>query len=96
MAREAEAELMNQKRQALELKKQKEREYEAKKDQAFSLMDLAKRELKLNKFETAIKYYYESEKMFSEINWKEGVQMVKDSIIAVSYTHLTLPTTPYV
>ena len=83
LAREAEAELMIQKRQAIELKKQKERKYEAKKDQAFSLMDLAKRELKLNKFETAIKYYYESEKMFSEINWKEGVQMVKDSIIAI-------------
>ncbi len=83
LAREAEAEYMKQKVQALELKKQKVREYESKKDQAFDLMDLAKRDLKLNKFETAIKYYNESEKIFSDINWKEGIQMVKDSIKAI-------------
>jgi len=83
LAREAEAELMKQKVQALELKKQKEREYDYKKDQAFSMMDLAKKELKLNNFETAIKYYNESEKIFSEINWKEGIQMVKGSINAI-------------
>ncbi|MCJ7648750.1 MAG: hypothetical protein MUP85_09080, partial [Candidatus Lokiarchaeota archaeon] len=83
LAREAEAELMKLKVQALEIKKQKVREYEYKKDQAFNLMDLAKRELKLNKFETAINYYNESEKIFSEINWKEGISMVKDSIKAI-------------
>jgi len=83
LVREAEAELMKQKVQALELKKQKEKEYESKKDQAFSMMDLAKRELKLDNFETAIKYYNESEKIFSEINWKEGIQMVKGSIKAI-------------
>ena len=83
LAREAEAELMKQKVQAIELRKQKESEYEYKKDQAFDLMDLAKRELKLNKFEKAISYYNESENIFSEINWKEGIQMVKDSIKAI-------------
>jgi len=83
LAREAEAELMKQKVQALEKKKQKAREYESKKDRAFNLMDLAKKELHLNKFETAIKYYNESEKIFSEINWKEGIQMVKSSIKAI-------------
>ncbi|MHA1456932.1 MAG: hypothetical protein ACTSR5_13285 [Promethearchaeota archaeon] len=74
---------MKQKVQALEKKKQKAREYESKKDRAFNLMDLAKKELHLNKFETAIKYYNESEKIFSEINWKEGIQMVKSSIKAI-------------
>ncbi|MHA1191046.1 MAG: hypothetical protein ACTSP9_01965 [Promethearchaeota archaeon] len=83
LAREAEAELMKQKIQALELREQKVRAYESKKDQAFDLMDLAKRELQLNKFETAIKYYNESEKIFLEINWKEGIQMVKGSIKAI-------------
>ena len=83
LAREAEAELMKQKVQAIELREEKVRKYESKKDQAFDLMDLAKRELQLNKFETAIKYYNESEKIFSEINWKEGIQMVRGSIKAI-------------
>ncbi|MFX0031258.1 MAG: hypothetical protein ACFE9P_01230, partial [Candidatus Hermodarchaeota archaeon] len=80
IARDAEAELLKQKAQALELKKQQSLEYEAKKEQAFNFMDLAKRELKQNNFEKAIKFYKSSEQIFTEINWPEGIRMINESI----------------
>ena len=55
-------------------------EYESKKDQAFNFMDLAKNELKQNNFEKAVSYYKESEKIFAEIKWPEGIRMIKESI----------------
>jgi hypothetical protein len=55
-------------------------EYESKKDQAFNFMDLAKKELKQNNFEKTVSYYKESEKIFAEINWPEGIRMIKESI----------------
>ncbi|MFW9781671.1 MAG: hypothetical protein ACFFFB_05240, partial [Candidatus Heimdallarchaeota archaeon] len=79
-AREAEAELLKQKVHALELKRIKNLEYEAKKEQAFNFMDLAKKELKQNHFEKAIRFYQNGEKNFSEINWPEGIRMVNESI----------------
>jgi hypothetical protein len=84
LAREAEAELLKQKMEAVEIKRKQALEYEAKKSQAFSLMDLAKKELNQNNFENAIKYYKESEKIFAEINWLEGMKMIKDSINVIS------------
>jgi hypothetical protein len=80
MAREAEAELLKQKAQALEVKKQRTIDYETKKEQAFSLMDQAKREFKLNNFESAIKLYKESETFFQNINWSDGIKMVTEAI----------------
>jgi hypothetical protein len=70
--------------QSLEVKKRQSQEYEAKKAQAFSFMDLAKKELNLNNFEKAIKYYKESENVFAEINWLEGMKLIKDSINTIN------------
>ncbi|MFX0074965.1 MAG: hypothetical protein ACFE96_05950 [Candidatus Hermodarchaeota archaeon] len=80
LAREAEQELLKMKTQALEAKKRSAREYESKKDQAFKFMDLAKNELKQNNFDKAVSYYKESEEIFAEINWPEGIRMIKESI----------------
>ena len=79
-AKKAKEELLKLKTQALEVKKRSAMEYESKKDQAFNFMDLAKKELKQNNFEKAISYYIESEKIFAEIKWPEGIRMIKDSI----------------
>ncbi len=80
LAREAEVELSKQKAQALELKRKQALEYESKKEQAFTFMDLAKKEFKQKNFEKAIKFYKESEKIFAEIKWSEGQKMIKESI----------------
>ncbi|NHJ22456.1 MAG: hypothetical protein EAX91_16035, partial [Candidatus Lokiarchaeota archaeon] len=80
LTREAEEELLKMKTQALEAKKRSAMEYESKKEQAFDFMDLAKNELKQNNFEKAVSYYKESEKIFAEINWPEGIRMIKESI----------------
>jgi len=58
-------------------------EYESKKDQAFNFMDLAKKKLKQNNFDKAIKFYKESQQIFDEINWSEGSKMTKESINAI-------------
>ncbi len=83
LAREAEAELLKQKAQALELKRKHALEYESKRDQAFNFMDLAKKEFKQKNFDKAVKFYKESEKIFVEINWSEGQKMIKESIKAI-------------
>ncbi len=80
LAKEAEEELLRLKVQALEVKRKSAMEYESKKDQAFHFMDLAKKELKLNNFEKAVSYYKESQKLFAEIKWSEGIRMIKESI----------------
>ncbi|MGB5910163.1 MAG: hypothetical protein WBH31_03100 [Promethearchaeia archaeon] len=83
LAREAETKFLKQKTQALELKRKQALEYEAKKEQAFNFMDLAKKEMKQNKFEKAIRFYKDSEKIFAEINWPEGIRMVNESITVI-------------
>ena len=80
LAKEAEEELLKMKTQALETRRRSAMEYESKKEQAFNFMDLAKKELKQNNFETAVNYYKESEKIFAEIKWPEGIRMIKESI----------------
>ena len=47
-------------------------------------MDLAKKELKQSNFDKAIKFYKESQKIFEEINWLEGIKMINDSISAIN------------
>ncbi|MHA2287925.1 MAG: hypothetical protein ACXABG_03975, partial [Promethearchaeota archaeon] len=84
LAKEAEEELLKLRTQALEVKKRSAMEYESKKDQAFNFMDLAKKELKQNSFEKAVNYYKESEKIFAEINWLEGIKMIKESINVIN------------
>jgi len=83
LAKEAEEKLLRLKTQALEAKRVSAMEYESKKDQAFHFMDLAKRELKQNNFEEAMSYYKESERIFDEINWPEGIRMIKESIYVI-------------
>ncbi|NVM16393.1 MAG: hypothetical protein HWN80_01655 [Candidatus Lokiarchaeota archaeon] len=80
LAKDAEEELLKLKNQALEVRRRSAMEYESKKEQAFNFMDLAKKELKQNNFETAVSYYKESEKIFAEIKWPEGIKMIKESI----------------
>ena len=65
------------------LRQEKVRTFETAKDKAFNLMDLAKVELRQNNFEEAIDFYRESEEIFSEIGWQEGINMVNDSITMI-------------
>lgn len=80
LAKEAEEELKKQKVKALEIKRIQQLEYGAKKDQAFTFMDHAKKELTQNNFDKAINFYKESEKIFAEINWSEGIKMINESV----------------
>ncbi|MBY8986973.1 MAG: hypothetical protein KGD61_00840, partial [Candidatus Lokiarchaeota archaeon] len=80
LAKKAEEDSLRSKNQALEEKRKKAMEYESKKTQAFNFMDLAKKELKQKNFEKAVSYYKESEKIFAEIKWPEGIRMIKESI----------------
>ena len=79
-AQQAEKELSQLKIDALEEKRRRAAKYESKKESAFNFMDLAKRELKHNNFDKAVSYYEESEKIFAEIKWVEGIRMIKESI----------------
>ena len=80
MAKEAEEELKRQKAKALEIKRKQQLRYDAKKEQAFNFMDLAKKELAQNNFDKAINFYKESEKIFADINWPEGIRMINESV----------------
>ena len=84
MAHQAKEELSKLKVEALEEKKRKAMKYESKRDQAFNFMDLAKKEMKQNNFDKAISFYQESQQIFDEINWPEGVKMIKESISAIN------------
>jgi len=65
------------------LKNKEESVIEEKKDDAFRLMDRAKRELNLNNFDEAIRLYTQSDDIFSDINWSDGRDMIQDSIIVI-------------
>ncbi len=82
-AKEEEERLIKQRKESLLLKEEKVIQFETAKDKAFSLMDRAKNELALNNFEKSIDYYKESEEIFTEISWQEGIHMVKDSIAMI-------------
>ncbi|MFX1374693.1 MAG: hypothetical protein ACFFA0_02670 [Promethearchaeota archaeon] len=75
--------LLKQREESLLLRKEKVSEFETNKNRAFKLMDNAKYELTQNNFEKAIDLYKESEEIFIQINWLEGINMVKDSIAMI-------------
>ncbi len=75
--------LQKQKHESLLLQRTQESEFEKEKNKAFDLMDRAKAELKQNNFEKAIELYKESEKIFSNIKWKEGITMVRGTITLI-------------
>ncbi|MBY8985975.1 MAG: hypothetical protein KGD65_12950, partial [Candidatus Lokiarchaeota archaeon] len=79
-AKEAQERLLKERKESLLLKEEKVIKFESVKNKAFELMDKAKNELNLNNFDEAIEYYKESEEIFSEISWQEGINMVRDSI----------------
>ncbi|MFW9895757.1 MAG: hypothetical protein ACFFD7_08130, partial [Candidatus Thorarchaeota archaeon] len=74
---------LKQRRESRIQKEKKVFEIETSKSEAFTLMDKAKNELNLNNFDQAIEYYKESEEIFTEISWQEGINMVKDSIAMI-------------
>jgi len=76
--------LLQQRKETLHLKRERVAQFETQKDKAFRLMDQAKRELRQNHFDKAIDIYKESETVFSEIEWQEGINMVRDSIIMIT------------
>ena len=82
-ARVEQKKLLQQRKETLHLKKERVAQFETQKDKAFRLMDQAKRELRQNHFENAIEIYKESEKMFSDMEWQEGITMVRDSITMI-------------
>ncbi|MFX1316581.1 MAG: hypothetical protein ACFE9T_12010 [Promethearchaeota archaeon] len=82
-ARLEQIELQKQRKESLLTQKAKDSELEMKKSKAFDLMDRAKAELKQKNFDKAIELYKESEKVFSNIKWKEGIDMVQDSITLI-------------
>ena len=81
---EQETERLKQKREALALEKEHKKSFESLRDKAFLFMDRAKRELVQENFDEAMQLYGESERIFKEIDWKEGINMVKESIVVIS------------
>ncbi|MFW9874181.1 MAG: hypothetical protein ACFFG0_13830, partial [Candidatus Thorarchaeota archaeon] len=75
--------LLKKRKESLLVRKEQVSEFETAKDRAFTLMDQAKNELKKNNFEQAIDLYKESEQIFSQIDWQEGIKMVIDSITMI-------------
>ncbi|MBY8980024.1 MAG: hypothetical protein KGD72_06520 [Candidatus Lokiarchaeota archaeon] len=83
-AQKAKEELSQLRIKELEEKRKRAMKYDSKKERAFNFMDVAKRELKQNNFDKAIKFYKESQQIFDEINWPEGSKMTKESINAIN------------
>ncbi len=83
-ARVEKEKILQKRQESVDLKKERVAQFETQKDKAFRLMDQAKRELRQNRFEKAIDLYKESEKIFVDITWKEGIKMVRDSIAMIT------------
>jgi hypothetical protein len=75
--------ILQKRKESLLVREEKVSEFETAKDRAFSLMDIAKNELKQNNFDKAIDLYKEGGEIFSQINWQEGINMVNDSIAMI-------------
>ncbi|MFX1597096.1 MAG: hypothetical protein ACFFBK_13650, partial [Promethearchaeota archaeon] len=82
-ARQEQEKLLQKRKESLHIKKERIAQFETEKDKAFRLMDQAKRELRLNNFNNAIDIYRESEKIFIDMKWEEGIKMVKESITMI-------------
>ncbi|MBN1802119.1 MAG: hypothetical protein JW891_11465 [Candidatus Lokiarchaeota archaeon] len=76
-------EIERKKKEEIEFQEQKQREKREKRDKALLLMDQGKRELVQGNYHVAISLYEESEVILREIEWKEGISMVKESILAI-------------
>ncbi|MFX1379290.1 MAG: hypothetical protein ACFFA4_09360 [Promethearchaeota archaeon] len=76
--------LIQKRKELLDLKQERVAQFETQKDKAFRLMDQAKRELRQNYFDKAIECYNESEKIFININWQEGIKMVHESVAMIT------------
>jgi len=76
--------LLQERKETLDLKRERVALFETQKDKAFRLMDQAKRELRQNNFEKAIEYYNESENIFADMEWQEGIKMVRDSVAMIT------------
>ncbi|MFX1591754.1 MAG: hypothetical protein ACFFCL_03580 [Promethearchaeota archaeon] len=83
-ARLEQEKLFLKRKKSLDLKKERVALFETQKDKAFRLMDQAKRELRQNNFDKAIEIYKESEEIFGDIKWQEGIKMVQDSIAMIT------------
>ncbi|MHA2392776.1 MAG: hypothetical protein ACXAEX_12590, partial [Promethearchaeota archaeon] len=82
-AKKEQERFLKQRKESILLEEEKVSEFETAKDKAFRLMDRAKGELRQNHFEQAIQLYNESEEIFSEISWQEGINMIRDSITMI-------------
>jgi len=82
-ARVEQEELLKEKEKAKFLRRDRVVQFETQKDKAFRLMDNAKYELNQNNFEKAIELYMDSEVIFTEIGWQEGIKMIRDSITII-------------
>jgi tetratricopeptide (TPR) repeat protein len=78
-----EKELLKQKEDEYLLKQKRVAEKEDLKNQAFGLMDRAKREFNQRHFEEAIKLYQQSKDIFADIGWNDGISMVSQSITMI-------------
>ncbi len=83
-ARQEQEKLLKKRKETLHLRKEKIAQFETQKDKAFRLMDQAKRELRQNNFDKAIESYKESEEIFTDIKWEEGIKMVRDSVVMIN------------
>ncbi|KKL76074.1 hypothetical protein LCGC14_2048530, partial [marine sediment metagenome] len=83
-ARAESEKLLKEKKKSLLLRKEQSAQFEAQKDKAFTVIDRANLELDKNNFEAAIELYKKSEIIFTDINWQEGLKMIKDSITAIT------------
>ncbi|MFX0040701.1 MAG: hypothetical protein ACFFCY_08055 [Promethearchaeota archaeon] len=83
-ARVEQEKLIKKRKESLDLIKERVAQFETHKDKAFRLMDQAKRELRQNHFDKAIELYQESKKIFINIEWQEGINMVRDSISMIT------------
>ena len=75
--------ILKERKESLLQREEEEKLFESTKDDAFRLMDHAKMELKQNNFEKAIELYKASEEIFIQIEWQEGINMVRDSITMI-------------
>ncbi len=76
--------MIQQRKESLDLRRERVAQFESQKDKAFRLMDQAKRELRQKQFDKAIEFYKESELIFEKIKWQEGIKMVRDSVAMIT------------
>ncbi len=71
------------KRKKLYEAEEREKLIEQLQEKAFQLMDQAKSKLRNKKFDESIELYDESKKIFEEINYKEGIILITNTILSL-------------